>query len=129
MQVSTMESKLPLRTEFEDKVQGLMDTSTKIEQRLLLLEEKENRWNTLVKLMEENSSKSKEKIRLDIGGKIFATTKTTLLLKEGTYFHALLSSGHWKPDEDGDDSFTSFERSMFRCVLCRPESEALRPNS
>ncbi len=111
------QSQLPLQVEFDNTVKAFMETSTKIEQRLLLLAENENKWSNLVKAMEENSKKAKEKIKLDIGGKIFATSKTTLLSKAGTYFHAMLSSGHWKPDEDGE-SFTYFDYSFFKgCIL------------
>jgi hypothetical protein len=45
-----MENQIPLRKEFDNGVTGLMETSTKIEQRLLLLEEKEKRWSNLVKV-------------------------------------------------------------------------------
>lgn len=42
------------------------------------------------------------KIKLNVGGKIFTTSKTTLLSVPGSYFHALLSSGKWLPDEDNE---------------------------
>jgi len=38
---------------------------------------------------------------LDVGGRIFSTSKTSLLSLKGTYFESLLSSGKWEPDEDG----------------------------
>ena len=46
--------------------------------------------------------KANEKIKLDVGGKIFATSKETLLRWPNTYFHGLLVSGNWKPDGDGN---------------------------
>ena len=51
--------------------------------------------------MNSNAQKAKQKIRLEVGGQIFVTSKSTLLSVEGTYFYALLSSGKWEPDEDG----------------------------
>lgn len=35
------------------------------------------------------------------GGQRFAASKTTLLSLEGSFFHAMLASGRWKPDADG----------------------------
>jgi len=51
--------------------------------------------------MKRSASVARTKIKLDIGGKIFSTSKSTLMAFEGSYFHAMLSSGHWQPDEDG----------------------------
>eukprot|EP01125_Pyxidicula_operculata_P019596 TRINITY_DN7113_c0_g1_i1.p1 TRINITY_DN7113_c0_g1~~TRINITY_DN7113_c0_g1_i1.p1 ORF type:complete len:246 (-),score=42.89 TRINITY_DN7113_c0_g1_i1:17-754(-) len=53
-------------------------------------------------VMKHNAQQSKEKVRLNIGGKLFATTKSTLLSVKGTYFESMLSSSYWKPDEDGE---------------------------
>lgn len=36
-----------------------------------------------------------------LGGVRFATSKTTLLAAEGSFFHAMLAGGKWKPDADG----------------------------
>jgi hypothetical protein len=52
-------------------------------------------------LMTNQSALSKHKIKLDVGGQHFATSKDTLLKFEGSFFCAMLSSGQWKPDEDG----------------------------
>merc|ERR1712060_250080 len=53
-------------------------------------------------------------VKLDVGGRIFTTSRCTLLTWEGTYFHAMLSSGKWEPDEDGayfiDRDPTLFDR-------------------
>ncbi|ETV79853.1 hypothetical protein H257_07067 [Aphanomyces astaci] len=42
-------------------------------------------------------------------------SKDTLLRGEGTYFHALLGSGRWKPD--GDPNFLDLDPLLFRRVL------------
>ena len=98
-----------LRKECEDTMEMVRSTSDKL---LLLskrVELKINEMNEKVenlKLLEEkmifNAQKAKQKIRLEVGGQIFVTSKNTLLSIEGTYFHALLSSGRWEPDEDGE---------------------------
>uniref|UniRef100_A0A7S0MSW9 Potassium channel tetramerisation-type BTB domain-containing protein n=1 Tax=Cryptomonas curvata TaxID=233186 RepID=A0A7S0MSW9_9CRYP len=42
------------------------------------------------------------KIRLNVGGAKFTTSKTTLSAEPGTYFDALIKSDLWAPDEEGD---------------------------
>lgn len=90
-----------LRTKFTANVDEFIKLSNMIEERLKLLEEKEKHWQQLEKLMVENSHKASSKIKLDVGGKVYSTTKTNLLKWEGSYFYAMLSSGKWQPDNDG----------------------------
>jgi len=78
-----------------------MEISKQMEERLGVIEEKEKRWLEIEEKMKNCAAQAKTKIKLDIGGKIFSTSKSTLLAFEGSYFHAMLSSGHWHPDEDG----------------------------
>jgi hypothetical protein len=52
-------------------------------------------------LMSKHSAMAKNKIKLDVGGQLFTTSKETLLKFEGSFFFAMLSSGRWEPDEDG----------------------------
>jgi hypothetical protein len=78
-----------------------LNISKQIEERLSFLEAKEKKLVSLEAQMEKNASSAKNKIRLDVGGKQFTTSKSSLLRLEGTYFHAMLSSGKWQPDEDG----------------------------
>ncbi|RHZ17315.1 hypothetical protein DYB37_013847 [Aphanomyces astaci] len=54
-------------------------------------------------------------VTLNVGGTTFQTSKATLLRWEGTYFHALLGSGRWKPD--GDAYFLDLDPTLFRRVL------------
>ena len=91
---NTMES---LRSDIEN----FLLLSKQVEQRINELDEKEENRKSLEQKMNSNAQKAKQKIRLEVGGQIFATSKSTLLSVEGTYFHALLSSGKWEPDEDG----------------------------
>jgi ABC-type Fe3+-citrate transport system substrate-binding protein len=96
-----MENSLDLRSKFQKALEEFLETSDSIEKRLTMLEEKEKKWKELEKMMEENAAKAKQKIKLDIGGKIFTTSKSTLMRYENTYFYAMLASGKWQPDEDG----------------------------
>lgn len=41
-------------------------------------------------------------IRLNVGGILFDTTRQVLLRQKDTFFEALLASGQWEPNEQGD---------------------------
>jgi len=90
-----------LKPQFETAVESFLKVSGLIEQRIKVLEEKERRWLELETKLKENAVTAKSKIILDVGGKKFATSKSTLLSHTDSYFYGLLSSGHWQPDEDG----------------------------
>jgi len=51
--------------------------------------------------MAESVQKVKSVVKLDVGGKIFKSGKSTLLSVPNSYFYALLSSGKFQPDSDG----------------------------
>ena len=91
----------PFREELEGATKSYLKVAAKIEERLKLLEEKEQKLAALEKRMEENAANVKQKVKLDVGGRIFATSKSSLLRFENSFFHAMISSGKWKPDEDG----------------------------
>jgi len=91
-----------IKKQLEDTVNNFINVHKQIEERLKIIEEKERQWNALETLMKENSEKAKSKIKLNIGGTKFTTTKSTLLSIKDTYFYAMLSSGRWTPDEDGE---------------------------
>jgi len=93
--MSDLKNKLDLLTT------NFMEISNQVQERLREIEEKEKRWLELEEKIKHCAAQAKTKIKLDVGGKIFSTSKSTLLAFEGSYFHAMLSSGHWKPDEDG----------------------------
>jgi len=50
----------------------------------------------------QDFEKSKSKIKLNVGGEIFMTSKTTLLSQVDSYFYAMLNHGNWLPDEEGE---------------------------
>ncbi|OQS06618.1 hypothetical protein THRCLA_20336 [Thraustotheca clavata] len=53
---------------------------------------------------------------LDVGGTHFKTTKTTLLKFKGTYFHGLLGSGKWQPQDNGS-YFIDLDPECFKSIL------------
>eukprot|EP01114_Cavostelium_apophysatum_P001003 TRINITY_DN10869_c0_g1_i1.p1 TRINITY_DN10869_c0_g1~~TRINITY_DN10869_c0_g1_i1.p1 ORF type:complete len:311 (+),score=64.19 TRINITY_DN10869_c0_g1_i1:99-1031(+) len=69
-----------------------------MDEKFKVLSDMEKRINEEKKRREENL---KDRVKLNIGGKKFETSKSTLLLIKNTYFSAMLSSGQWKPDEQG----------------------------
>lgn len=90
-----------LRKSCVGATEELSTVSSLIAERLQLLDEKDAAWGALELRMQENAKSASDKIKLDVGGRIFATAKANLLRFEGSYFHAMLASGHWKPDSDG----------------------------
>jgi len=88
----------------------------RIEEELGAVQQLKRTWYEMQNKMKENAAKAKTKIKLNIGGQIFMTSKSTLLSMEGTYFHAMLSSEHGPPDEDGE-YFIDRNPECFRLVL------------
>ncbi|RHY43676.1 hypothetical protein DYB30_014157 [Aphanomyces astaci] len=66
------------------------------------MEAKMAEWAELERRIQENLANPPNIVTLDVGGTIFKTSKANLLRVEGSYFHALLGSGQWKPDSPGD---------------------------
>ncbi len=83
----------------EESKQSMMKLFSQIEDKIKVLEEKENRWNGINQTIEKHSSSAKQKIKLNVGGQVFATSKSTLLAFEGSFFSGMLASGKWEPDE------------------------------
>jgi len=90
-----------LRSEYQATVDQFLQISSAIEERIKTLAEKEAHQQKLEKCIEENILKAKHKIKLDVGGQSFTTSKTSLLRFEGSFFWTMLSGGKWEPDEDG----------------------------
>lgn len=72
------------------------ESDNKCQQRETSLKEREERWKKMEEKFDDNVAKAKSKIVLDIGGTVFATSKTTLLSQKDSYFSAMLQSGHFK---------------------------------
>jgi len=105
-----------LKTQFEDAVVAMLSFQKQIREELAVLEESKKAWTELQSKLKENAAKANTKIKISVGGQVFATSKSTLLSIEGTYFHAMLSSGHWQPDEDGE-YFIDRSPKCFRNIL------------
>eukprot|EP01118_Nematostelium_gracile_P004845 TRINITY_DN15777_c0_g1_i1.p1 TRINITY_DN15777_c0_g1~~TRINITY_DN15777_c0_g1_i1.p1 ORF type:complete len:253 (-),score=49.35 TRINITY_DN15777_c0_g1_i1:9-767(-) len=77
---------------------------------------------SLVQLMQDKNSqevmkeKDKSRIHLNVGGRRFATTRSTLTSLEGTYFSAMLASETWKPDPNGE-YFIDRDPTYFNHIL------------
>eukprot|EP01125_Pyxidicula_operculata_P007628 TRINITY_DN2589_c0_g1_i1.p1 TRINITY_DN2589_c0_g1~~TRINITY_DN2589_c0_g1_i1.p1 ORF type:complete len:317 (-),score=58.78 TRINITY_DN2589_c0_g1_i1:123-1073(-) len=95
------EDKTDLKSKINATLKGIAEINELIEERVKELEEKEKNWRKITEKLKIGAEEAKSKIKFDIGGKIFATRKETLLNLEGSYFHAMVSSDIWKPDSDG----------------------------
>lgn len=82
----------------------LAAVSAKVEQRLKELEAKEARWQEAQKAVVARGTNAQDKIKLNVGGALFETSRSSLLRFQGTYFSALLGQGTWQPDATGRDS-------------------------
>ncbi|RHY16477.1 hypothetical protein DYB38_007993 [Aphanomyces astaci] len=81
------------------------------------MEAKMAEWAELERRIQENLANPPNIVTLDVGGTIFKTSKANLLRVEGSYFHALLGSGQWKPDSPGDAYFLDLDPHLFCRVL------------
>ena len=93
---------MDLRKRCASIMTDVLEVSDRITKQLKKMEEKEENWKQIQLQMEQNAQKAFSKIKFDVGGKIFATYKATLLRFDGTFFHAMLASDQWEPDEDGE---------------------------
>eukprot|EP01006_Ploeotia_vitrea_P056204 TRINITY_DN68078_c3_g2_i1.p1 TRINITY_DN68078_c3_g2~~TRINITY_DN68078_c3_g2_i1.p1 ORF type:complete len:321 (-),score=22.72 TRINITY_DN68078_c3_g2_i1:46-1008(-) len=47
------------------------------------------------------ATNSEKVVELNLGGTVFKTTEATLLSEKDTFFWAMLNSGHWEPNKEG----------------------------
>ncbi|KAF0685073.1 Aste57867_23001 [Aphanomyces stellatus] len=82
------------------------------------LYEKKRQWDLVEQRVQDAVEKlSHSVIKLNVGGRLFAIPKDTLLKYEGSYFHAMLSHSHWKPDLDNDAYFIDADPTLFEYVM------------
>ncbi|ETW02819.1 hypothetical protein, variant [Aphanomyces invadans] len=82
------------------------------------LMEKKRQWDIVEQRVHEAMEKlSNSVVKLNVGGRIFALPKDTLLKYEGSYFHAMLSQSKWKPDLDNDAYFIDADPTLFEYVM------------
>jgi hypothetical protein len=84
----------------QQSMAALLQAREQIENRLALLEQKEKWFQETEAMKKQYIQALEDKICLDIGGKRFSTTRTTLLQQEGSFFHAMLTGG-WSAGKDG----------------------------
>jgi len=90
--------------------------ASRIENRIEVLEEKEKAWGLREEAVRSRIASAENKIVLDIGGKRFTTTKSTLVSHKGSIFDDMISSGHWKPEADGS-YFIDRNGKLFGVIL------------
>jgi hypothetical protein len=72
-----------------------------IEKKEMIQEQQE--FQEIKKKLEKVSSQAKSKIKLNVGGKIFTTSLSTLTMEKNTYFSLMFSENfNTQPDEDGE---------------------------
>jgi len=102
--------------EFE-RAKELVETAfKKLEQKEKTTKEHIVKWEQIQKDMENYSQLAKQKIVLNIGGHIFATTKSVLLKEQDTFFYGMLRSGNFQADENGE-YFVDRDPTYFRIIL------------
>ncbi|ETW07372.1 hypothetical protein H310_01907 [Aphanomyces invadans] len=96
---------------------AFLDALGQLQAEAAIAEKKLADWAQLDERIQENLANSSNVVALDVGGTVFKTSKDTLLRVEGSYFHALLGSGHWKPDSPGEAYFLDLDPNVFHRVL------------
>lgn len=84
-----------------EKEDMLAQLNVEIDEKMRLLSEKESQRQDVIARVNTDLAKSKSKVSLNVGGRIFTASEDTFLRWEDTYFHAMLSCNAWQPDEDG----------------------------
>jgi BTB/POZ domain/NHL repeat len=79
----------------------LQITHNLVERRIQQIELKEQAWAKVQAHVQYHAALAKEKVKLDIRGLLFSTTRSLLLSFEFSFFNALLSSERWQPRSDG----------------------------
>ncbi|KAL6066975.1 K+ channel tetramerization domain-containing protein [Balamuthia mandrillaris] len=93
--------------QLEQAVAILRRAERNAREKIEVLTQKQQQWNATQTQINANLEAAHQKIRLDVGGKLFATSKSTLLTFENTFFHAMLSSGRWLPDNHAQEDPSS----------------------
>ncbi|KDO28588.1 hypothetical protein SPRG_06444 [Saprolegnia parasitica CBS 223.65] len=104
--------------ELDELFTSLHDAANRLEAETSQLRERKRQWGVVEQRVEESLEKlSSSVIKLNVGGRIFAVPKETLLRFEGSYFHAMLSNERWKPDLDNDAYFIDADPTLFEYVM------------
>lgn len=106
-----------LRGKFTELVEEFLRVSGAVDERLQQLEAKEAQWEKLKAEVHHQATKSSSRVKLNVGGRAFTASRSTLLRWEGTYFHALLGSGQWEPCGDDGAYFIDRDAGPFEAVM------------
>lgn len=138
--VSLVGSAEAMRARYIELMEGMLSLFASVEEKVQLLDAKEKQWNEVLTKAAVDAEAASAKVDLNVGGRVFAASRQTLMKREGSYFHALVSvPGRWSPCADGaffiDRDPELFERIIAsmrsgRPVrfdgLCEQRAEALR---
>lgn len=96
-------------------MQAMGEEREKFKREVEKFEKEKEEWNAVSKKLTDTQMDTR--IKLDVGGQIFATSLQTLTAKKGTYFEAMFS-GRWdlKKQEDGT-YFIDRDPLAFRHIL------------
>lgn len=89
------------RRRYGELVAGMLTLNSAIDEKLNILDAAQKKYDTTIARVSEDTRKRDGWVKLDVGGRIFASTKSNFLRWKGTYFHELLQSDLWNPDIDG----------------------------
>lgn len=92
----------------EASLQRIREAQTKLDNDM-------QRFERLQEEVDKRAQAAQDKIRLNIGGMLFCVAKETLLVP-GSFFHAMLGSDRWKPDNDSE-YFVDRDPILFPYVL------------
>ncbi|KAL9653319.1 hypothetical protein ABK040_001955 [Willaertia magna] len=106
-----------LEKEFSLASNHLLKLNAIVENKLKELKIKEEWFKEKELQIEECIKKASDRIKLNVGGKIFESSKETLICKKDTFFYAMLSSGIWQPDEKGGAYFIDRCPKLFHHFL------------
>ena len=72
-----------------------------VEHQLQTQSVQERTWGEVQERVQHHATMAAQKVKLDIGGRVFSTTRSLLLSFDESFFHAMLRSGRWPPRRDG----------------------------
>ena len=89
------------------------------------------KYDEMINLAKQNVEALESEIIFNVGGKLFLTTKDTLMRVKDSYFTSMIESGHWKPRKDGtyfiDRNATCFGRILDYMRYDELDMEGLTP--
>eukprot|EP01118_Nematostelium_gracile_P005294 TRINITY_DN1661_c0_g1_i2.p1 TRINITY_DN1661_c0_g1~~TRINITY_DN1661_c0_g1_i2.p1 ORF type:complete len:176 (-),score=26.86 TRINITY_DN1661_c0_g1_i2:6-533(-) len=90
-------------TKLQEIVSSFISLTSTVEERIETMRELEDRQHD-ANMVTKNElvATGGDQINLNVGGVKFSTSKPTLTSVEGSYFHTMLSSDRWKPNDRGE---------------------------